>query len=150
MNPADHPSSDSAVTRPSTGPTRRETAVEIDEEHRIQARLIRALAALLGEHGDTAELLVALVQYSRQHFDGEERAMARYAYPGAAQHCAEHRRLCCELDHLLALDRSSDAFAASVTRLVSALRSHVDHTDARLLGFLRGVAGGAPLQTVID
>lgn len=131
-------------------PVPTEIAVAIDEEHLIQERLIRALAALVGEQRDTEELLVALVRYSRRHFDGEERAMARHAYPAAEQHLAEHRRLSLELDRLRTLERSSGAFAASVTQLASALRSHVDHDDAQLLGFLRRMAGGSSPKPVSD
>nr|CRH05375.1 putative bacteriohemerythrin [Candidatus Magnetococcus massalia] len=43
------------------------------------------------------DLITSLVQYTKQHFEDEERAMAQNGYPSVAEHKQQHEKLVAEL-----------------------------------------------------
>lgn len=75
----------------------------IDDEHRKLIRLMNDLYAAIVNHTEgavLAKVLDGLVVYTRFHFSNEEALLKRYAYPGLAQHRAEHDKLVAQVDQL--------------------------------------------------
>src|SRR5689334_9105723 len=69
---------------------------EMDSQHqqlfRIAGELHTAMAAGQAK-GAMESTLQRLIAYTRQHFESEERLMARVGYPGWKTHKVEHDRL---------------------------------------------------------
>lgn len=91
----------------------------VNEDHRIEAQLLRALAEALQERlaGTGAEAAVgaawaALLTHTRAHFDREESAMLETDFPQRASHKAEHDRLLGEMtQQALAYEETHDGQA---------------------------------------
>lgn len=68
----------------------------VDEQHRTLLELLNALTEGI-EKGTAREGMSALLRrlaiYTCEHFSSEERLFEQHAYPRAAEHVAEHRRL---------------------------------------------------------
>jgi hemerythrin-like metal-binding protein len=77
----------------------------LDQDHRVLIDLINRLAdggAAERDAAAIAEVLAALVAYTRFHFRREERVMAACGYTDLDHHRDEHRLLADEVDHLQA------------------------------------------------
>lgn len=75
----------------------------MDDEHRELATRLNALFLPMSRGEDPevlAPLLDALIQHTAAHFESEEQAFARYAYPLAAAHQAVHAELLEKVCHL--------------------------------------------------
>ncbi len=69
---------------------------EIDQDHKVLIGHLNALGHAVND-GDydgraVARTLVELIQYTRAHFEREERLMARIRYPELETHKVEHAR----------------------------------------------------------
>ena len=75
----------------------------IDTEHQKLVSLVNELYAAILEGNPvsvTAKVLDGLAAYTISHFASEEGLMKRYAYPGFAQHKAEHEKLVAQVKQL--------------------------------------------------
>lgn len=69
---------------------------KIDADHKKLVEMINTLFdGVHGGHGREAvgDILDGLIRYTVEHFDREEQIFAKTAYPGAAEHKAEHDAL---------------------------------------------------------
>ena len=73
---------------------------KIDEQHQHMACLLETLCQIAIEsHIENRldcsinELLLALVETTRDHFNTEQELMLRYQYAGSRKHCEEHAAL---------------------------------------------------------
>ena len=74
---------------------------QIDSQHKILFELINRLfqAALRREHeSSTAEIIDTLIDYTRTHFELEEKLLQEASYPVLAEHHQEHQRFVEELE----------------------------------------------------
>lgn len=68
----------------------------IDEQHKMLVRMLNELhdGMSRGAADDRlGEVLNGLIEYTSKHFAHEEALFAKYNYPDAATHIAEHQRL---------------------------------------------------------
>jgi len=85
---------------------------EIDAQHQWLTDIINTLYDDLSEKKGKRLLeivLESLIQYTRMHFDTEEKLMIKYKYPGYQEHQAKHQALgikVMEWNHALANDES--------------------------------------------
>ena len=90
-----------------------------------------------------AASLEELAAYTVQHFAAEERLMREAAYPGAAEHQAEHRKLTQKATRIIA-DYRAGRFVLSVTLslfLAEWLNHHIRQVDKRMAQYLQGHRG---------
>ncbi len=76
---------------------------EIDAQHETLIDLINQLHAAMKQRSEREvldQLMAALIDHTRTHFDCEERLMLEHRYPGYNAHKQEHERL---IQHILAL-----------------------------------------------
>jgi hemerythrin len=95
----------------------------VDEQHAAMVELHNEIEEVLrGEHPTyfVLESLARLYQYSRQHFDAEEKLLERYGYEGLEEHRHRHEELMDEL-----------------RRIVLDYRRDPAHVGRRLLEFVR-------------
>jgi hemerythrin len=91
----------------------------IDGQHRNLFRMAGELyTAMTSGQGKAAlgRILDRLVEYTRVHFEHEERLMRQSGFPGLAQHAAEHRALTRQVEQFQA-DFASGRTALSVQLL---------------------------------
>jgi hemerythrin-like metal-binding protein len=116
--------------------------VEIDGQHRRLVGLINALsdAAASGRgRGELGSLIAELEAYAVAHFGLEESLFAKYSYPAAAAHQAEHAAFVARVAAFKA------AFAAGEARLdgevlaflKSWLVSHISFSDRKYRSLLK-------------
>jgi hemerythrin-like metal-binding protein len=117
---------------------------EIDQAHQELFRRLDALhEAIRGGRSreEVGRTLTFLHDYALQHFSAEQALMAERAYPGAADHRAEHEAFVGELEALEAEYRRDGPTASLIirvnTQLTGWLRSHIYRTDRALVAFLR-------------
>lgn len=110
---------------------------ELEPEHRLQVELLDTLIATVQAGRDpdqVTELLQRLREVSQAHFLSEDLLMRLHAYPGYAEHVAEHEQMTQLIDDI------QTASVESGTPRLMALRnrfvSHIHEKDARLEAFL--------------
>ena len=121
------------------------TGVEdVDRQHReMFARLGALLDAARNRTSreEVLRLMEYLGSYAVEHFEAEEREMARTAYPRAAAHQLEHRQFAKELAALrqeLAAEGPTALFVIHAgNRVTEWLREHIYRTDKLLGDWLR-------------
>lgn len=120
-----------------------EVGVEaIDAEHQTLVEMINTAHESV-DRGTTPEdartLVAAMQEYAETHFATEERLMMAHAYPGAADHIAEH------VDFLSRVKADTDSFADDdvipgtvkvLSFLADWLVAHILRTDRELGRFL--------------
>ena len=115
---------------------------EIDAQHETLIDLINQLHAAMTQRSDRKvldQLMAALIEHTRTHFDYEEQLMLEHRYPGYTTHKREHDRL---MQHILALAeqyRRGDlllSFAVMVDLKGWAL-VHIERFDIALGVFLK-------------
>ena len=111
---------------------------EIDADHQrlfaLAASLERAVADGRGEQAVRPAML-ELVEYTRTHFEAEERLMAAARYPGLEAHRQEHAGFLASLRRRIELPASVVAKDLSVM-LVNWLVDHVVRTDHDYVPYL--------------
>ncbi len=117
---------------------------EIDEAHQELFRRLDGLHLAIRAGRSREEVgrtLSFLHDYALQHFADEEALMDQHAYPGAADHRAEHEAFVGELRGLEAEYQRDGATASLIirvnTQVTGWLRSHIYRTDRALVAFLR-------------
>jgi hemerythrin-like metal-binding protein len=68
----------------------------IDEEHRLLMDLLKRLRSAAEDFGNAAtvgSVLAKLYQYSRDHFEHEEKILKASGYPDLEEHRKEHQKL---------------------------------------------------------
>lgn len=101
----------------------------LDRDHRVLIGLINRLARHGGGGADTpivAEVLTALIAYTRFHFYREERVMEACGYPSLDAHREEHRLLADEVARLK-LRFSDDPASLRHTDLLRFLSDWLNH-----------------------
>ena len=115
---------------------------DIDGQHEKLVQLINRLH----EHmvaGDAAEImdkvLDRVIQYTGFHFGTEEELMAKHAYPKAAAHLAEHKKLVQTALELQSKVRAGHAHITMETMnfLRNWLQHHIMESDMELGKFLK-------------
>ncbi len=117
---------------------------EIDAQHQeLFRRLDALLQAIRGGRSreEVGRTLDFLEEYVRRHFDAEQALMRERAYPGRADHEAEHAAFASEIRSLRA-EHQRDGPTASLiirvnTQVTGWLRSHIHRTDRALVDWLR-------------
>lgn len=69
---------------------------KFDEEHKVLLELINDTFIVVRDHQSVEHLLMtinSLIQYTQEHFSGEEEAMEKIQYPRLEEHKAIHGRL---------------------------------------------------------
>lgn len=72
----------------------------MDDQHEIQMEMLNELRmAGVGGAGRerVGEIMDRLIEYTRMHFESEEKLMEREGFPGLAAHRAEHHQLLAEM-----------------------------------------------------
>ena len=112
----------------------------IDLQHQQLIAMINALndAMRLGKGKDVAEKIIeGLIDYTRTHFDTEERYFTKFGYPYTAQHVKEH------IEFIKQAAQVQTDFVAGKLILSSEiinflsdwLRDHIQGTDRKYVGF---------------
>jgi hemerythrin-like metal-binding protein len=120
---------------------------EIDEEHRCFIGRVNDLNRGLIDRVDKAtiqSLMDLVVTEATEHFDHEERVLARAKYPGAAAHAAIHANLTRQLLVVLDEFRKSELSAIWIGRgllVKTLLVHHLVNEDMKYRDFLRTRAG---------
>lgn len=121
----------------------------IDQQHQELIKRINSLRDAMSQgkgRGEVAKTVDFLADYVVEHFDTEERYMARFDYAAAMHHKAEHRAFMEDFGKLKkqydALE-SQGAITSFVTidiqrRLVDWLINHIGKVDKSLGAFLSG------------
>lgn len=129
-------------------PTLKTGIPEIDAQHEeLFRRLDALLQAIRGgrSRDEVGRTLAFLEDYVSHHFAAEEGQMQARAYPGLADHRAEHEAFRADLRALEAEFLRDGASASLIirvnTQLTGWLRSHIYRTDRALAAFLTGAAG---------
>jgi hemerythrin len=109
---------------------------EIDDQHQKLIDLLNELhAAMLAGKGAAVlgKTLEGLAFYTTTHFAHEERLMKRHAFPGYAEHKAEHDKLVMQVRQLQADFRSGKACISQevMTFLQHWLISHIMSVDKK-------------------
>lgn len=118
----------------------------IDEEHRVLVDLLNRLRAAAEDYGDAATVggvLARLYQYSRAHFEHEERILEASGYPDLEEHRQEHEKLKVKLAKILDSDSPSPS-GSLLDDLVAFVESwfhdHFLTMDKRYRAWLAGTA----------
>lgn len=117
----------------------------IDEQH----RKLFELAATFGGSGDQVRVmktLVALCDYTREHFREEEYMLAAHGYPDLQAHKIEHAKFRGMLVDLLikAKSQSLDQTADDVRQLIGGwMYEHIMQRDLDYLPFINGKKSGS-------
>lgn len=86
----------------------------IDVQHKRLVEMLNQLNDGMASgtgHAQLATLLDGLVDYTAKHFAYEEKLFAQHAFPGSAEHTAEHARL---VEQVLDFKRRFEAGQASI------------------------------------
>lgn len=115
----------------------------MDEGHRVLAALIDALERAVGRGEDSKEvqdLLLRLVEDTRDHFAVESGLMRATAFPGRETHEREHDRLLAHVSMLL--NNHASGHSRMTIDLARSLRDwllwHVRESDLPLADYVRG------------
>lgn len=112
----------------------------IDLQHQQLIAMINALndAMRLGKGKDVADKIIeGLVDYTRTHFDTEERYFTKFGYPYTAQHVKEHIEFI-QKAAKFQIDFASGKLTLStdiINFLSDWLREHIQGTDKKYVGF---------------
>lgn len=110
-------------------------------EHRLQLDMLNAIARVLDEGGDPADidpLLERLSEYTEIHFASEQMLMRLYAYPAYEAHVDEHDRTLNWLDTLRATWRGRDQalMKETLNELRQWVEGHIRRADRAFEGYL--------------
>ncbi len=106
----------------------------IDRQHARLAELLNRVAEAVksGQDRDrVAVLLGEVVDFTRHHFETEERLMEKFGYPGALAHGQEHRKLLADLASIRA-HATGASLMLTLQSLKEWLVSHIAHGDREL------------------
>lgn len=125
------------------------TGIEWQDRHHKELfkRISRLLDAMTLGYGkeEVVSLFKFLDEYIVYHFEAEEQAMSKHAYPGAFSHTAEHTNF---IEDVAALRKefsrnASSGLVIKVQRqVVDWLLNHIGGPDKKLGEFLLSVEGG--------
>jgi hemerythrin len=126
----------------------------IDREHRALFDLFNDLhrGILRGETQSlTAEKLVRLVQYTREHFADEERLMAESGYPKLEEHRASHRSLTVQVEAMMAdLERSQAVMNLPALKFLNEwVTQHILKEDRAYIPWMREIAGAQEKISIV-
>lgn len=114
----------------------------VDEQHRAMVDLHNEISA--GLTGDrpayfVIEALARLYQYSRQHFESEEKLMQRYGFEGLEEHRREHAELLDRLRQVVLQYRSQPtAVPGKIQEFVRVwVVKHIEDADMQFAAPLR-------------
>lgn len=113
----------------------------IDQQHQKLFRLIDELARGIQSGNSEAALQTVfdeLADYTRTHFETENRLMRESGYPDSAKHGALHRELEASLADLVGKARRGEPWVSLETMnfLRQWLYHHIDDTDRQFADFL--------------
>ena len=129
------------MAAPSDHPTAPNDASNIDNEHRIQLGMLKALCDAV-EAGEPAEkiheILEQLTAYSELHFTSEELLMRLYAYPDYDDHILDHEAMTERLQQILQRYSEGQESMALQTaiEMLEFLLGHINSRDQALSEFL--------------
>jgi hemerythrin len=108
--------------------------VQLDAQHKHLVGMINGLVEVMKrgcQDDELAALLEDLLDYTRYHFESEEKTMARANYPDLAEHRAKHAAMRAEVERLLAGARSGNTTTAMklMAFLKNWLIKHINGTD---------------------
>lgn len=126
---------------PTNQPPASHDANNIDNEHRVQLGMLKALCTAV-EEGESAakihEILNQLTAYSELHFMSEELLMRMYAYPDYDDHVLDHEAMTERLNQILrryAAGQDSIALQTA-NEMREFLLGHINSRDQSLTEFL--------------
>ncbi len=107
---------------------------EFDNHHQKLVALVNKLfdAMKAGKAKEVlGDILKELMEYTKYHFEAEERLMREYAYPGFVTHRAEHEKLVQEVSTLYQKFQAGDIFLSLDTMnfLKEWLAKHILQSD---------------------
>jgi hemerythrin len=116
-------------------------ASSIDNEHRVQLGMLKALCDAVEEGEPSAkihEILNQLTAYSELHFMSEELLMRMYAYPDYDDHVLDHEAMTERLNQIMRRYASGQDSMALQTanEMREFLLSHINSRDQALTEFL--------------
>jgi hemerythrin len=114
---------------------------EIDTQHRSLFEALNRLADSF-RTGDSRrmvmESLESLMDYTVGHFQTEEKYMKDRAYPGLAEHMADHARLVGQTQALMDRFTAGKTVTMEVTIfLADLLKHHINDFDMRMARFMK-------------
>jgi hemerythrin-like metal-binding protein len=113
---------------------------EVDAQHKaLFAAICELYEALVAGNDDASPTMSFLTTYVATHFHDEERLMARWEYPGTADHHAAHVRLVHALNRHKALLAAGDRLAVlSFVKFMSEwLNGHILRDDLTFIAWFR-------------
>jgi hemerythrin len=118
----------------------------MDIQHKALFSMLNELHdAMLTGRGQqmTRPLLKRLVEYTKEHFAAEERAMSLAGYPALGKHRAEHEALIRRVqEYVLRLESGEAAINLHLlTFLREWLSKHIQQTDKEYSPWVRGLKG---------
>lgn len=132
---------------------------EVDEQHETLVEIYNELESAFQKgkaHRQMSEILAKLFQYTKVHFEAEERLLAQHDYPDLAQHQFEHKRLVEKLKGFVIRYRRSDQRVSAqvvefvrkwvVSHIMNADMAYRDHVQDRI----RRSAAKVPAGTDAD
>jgi len=115
----------------------------LDQQHRELFRRANEFCqqdAVLVSHGEVVTMLDFLLQYAQEHFLEEERWMALYACPAAAQNRVEHEEFVETFSEMrdILIQKEADEVVLQIIqqKMIDWLSSHVAEVDAQLYDYL--------------
>jgi hemerythrin len=108
--------------------------LQLDAQHKHLVGMINGLVEVMqrgAKPDELAALLEDLLDYTRYHFETEEKLMARAGYAGLADHRAKHAAMRAEVERLLAAAQTGNATTAMklMAFLKNWLAKHINGTD---------------------
>ena len=126
---------------PMNQPPDSHNANSIDNEHRVQLGMLKALCDAVEEGGPAEkinEILNQLTAYSELHFMSEELLMRMYAYPDYDDHVLDHEAMTERLNQIMRrYEAGQDSMALqTANEMRDFLLGHINSRDQALTEFL--------------
>jgi len=115
--------------------------VKIDLQHKALVDMINKLHEAMSKgHGNQVlgEILNSLIAYTRSHFSTEEELFARFGYPAANEHKAEHDLLVAKAQEWKRqFDSGNQMLSIQIANVLrNWLVNHIEESDRRYAPFL--------------
>lgn len=113
----------------------------IDDDHRKLVEMLNELVLEINQESGivvVVDLIFAIAQYSKSHFEREEFIMSRLHYSNAEAHKADHKRLIAEINALgNRLSNGTDSLTADVIKYLHGwFMDHIHEFDAELVNHM--------------
>lgn len=119
---------------------------QVDEEHKIMFVLINQLIKIFSNEEykkDFHKIYATLLQYSKAHFDNEEKIMKSVYYPQYILHKNQHKEYMVKLDRFANQYLSGESVLFEFQRFVQRwFEGHIMVSDKKYVPYIQSVKNG--------